>query len=1174
MANSVLEALAKELEFFFSPISERLRAGAVGDLLGEVGWRWPEGASLDAQDAVDSLDELVSELGRLTDDSDVPAYIEVFQAAVAVITALRALSGKLPDPSGFTGADRDALQDLVDNAQVFGERLVSLLIVKYLQTRSPGLVGVFQLVGVIRLTRMEPDGIHMAFERAEIEWGNLSKLLFEPGNLFGQLYGWGQGNLRAAELLNGLESTARGFGVPAEIKVLPPRLENALLTVLGQDPDDGTLGNQLEVPLFQAYSDTTGRAELGLRIVSAPGANGTGSQPRGILFVPFAQGTVAIDVAVTESLRVESSGSFDALFALRVLPEGQVTPLSLATGSTVDLSFGLRVSHGRPAEPLLILGLKNGSRVEYSNSTIRLGLLGSPADPEVFVDLSLRGLRIVIQRSDGDGFINNLLPEEPIVVTLDTAIGFSNRRGFYFGVAGGLEVTVPLHLAIGPITLESLYLALGISLLDEAAFDVKVGLSLGSVLGPVSASVKRIGVTAALTFPENGGNLGSADLVLGFLPPTGAGLSLNIAALTGGGFLDFDNDNKRYAGVLTLSFGKIGLTAIGLIATRMPDGSDGFSMLVNIGVIFNPPIPLSMGFTLAGVGGLIGVNRSMQIEVLQRGIRHRTLDSILFPDPATVIANASRIISDLEAVFPTAEGQFVVGPMVKIAYGTPTIVTADIGIFIELPDPVRIVLMGQVEAALPEPGHPVVVIHLDVLGVLDFAKEQLTFQASLYDSRVLVYPISGDAAFLLGWGTNRTFALSLGGFHPKFHPPPPPLVFAGLKRLSIGMSKGQNFELNCSSYHALTPNTLQFGARADLFASAHGVTVSGFVGFDVLISFSPFKFEAELRAGVSVKYRGHSVADVRLRVKLTGPGAWTARGKAKAEISCCPDPSIDFSFEWGRASASTLPSVDAWKPFLDALAEPGSWSGVLPLGSSTVEALRERQSEASGQIVVHPTGRLEVRQNVVPMAVAIETVSNAPVKGHDLFDIDALLVNGVEVETEPAEEHFARGQFEKLSDKKRLSVPAFERMQAGVRSTGATVRLDGAIEPVPVRYDSILIGEDRIAKRQATGGEIGPEVARKVLRTGAARRAAASAGPRANFGGGKAPPKISCPEERYCVAIARTLSRAQLAPVLNVDNRNLTRMAADQKLVEQIALEPGRASELIVVAEFEIQEAA
>lgn len=96
--------------------------------------------------------------------------------------------------------------------------------------------------------------------------------------------------------------------------------------------------------------------------------------------------------------------------------------------------------------------------------------------------------------------------------------------------------------------------------------------------------VDRVGITGTVTFPQNGGNLGVADLALGFKPPSGIGLSVDAeGVLTGGGFLFHDEAQELYAGAMQLSLHEeITLKAFGLIATRMPDGSRGYSLIVFI----------------------------------------------------------------------------------------------------------------------------------------------------------------------------------------------------------------------------------------------------------------------------------------------------------------------------------------------------------------------------------------------------------------------------------------------------------------------------------------------------------------------------------------------------------------------------------------------------------------
>ena len=73
-----------------------------------------------------------------------------------------------------------------------------------------------------------------------------------------------------------------------------------------------------------------------------------------------------------------------------------------------------------------------------------------------------------------------------------------------------------------------------------------------------------------------------------------------------------------------------------------------------------PPIQLGFGFSLLGVGGLLGLNRSVMVERLRSGVRDGTLDSVLFPED--VVANAGRILSDLQQVFPPTPGPVRVRP--------------------------------------------------------------------------------------------------------------------------------------------------------------------------------------------------------------------------------------------------------------------------------------------------------------------------------------------------------------------------------------------------------------------------------------------------------------------------------------------------------------------------------
>ena len=104
--------------------------------------------------------------------------------------------------------------------------------------------------------------------------------------------------------------------------------------------------------------------------------------------------------------------------------------------------------------------------------------------------------------------------------------------------------------------------------------------------------------------------------------------------------------------------------------------------------------------------------------------------------------------------------------MLEVGWGTPTLITLEIGVILEFPDPVRIALLGRLHMALPDDDTALILIQIDILGTLDFGTKLLTIDGSLYDSHILVYELLGDMALRLSWGDSPDFAVSLGGFHP------------------------------------------------------------------------------------------------------------------------------------------------------------------------------------------------------------------------------------------------------------------------------------------------------------------------------------------------------------------------------------------------------------------------
>ena len=90
--------------------------------------------------------------------------------------------------------------------------------------------------------------------------------------------------------------------------------------------------------------------------------------------------------------------------------------------------------------------------------------------------------------------------------------------------------------------------------------------------------------------------------------------------------------------------------------------------------------------------------------------------------------------------------------------------------------------------------------------------------------------------------------------------------------------------LRFEGYFAITSNTLQFGASVEAVIHSGDFSVHGTVGFDALIQFVPFHFQFDIRASVSVAYRGHTLAGLTLTGSLTGPGPVVLQAKVCIEL--------------------------------------------------------------------------------------------------------------------------------------------------------------------------------------------------------------------------------------------------------------------------------------------------
>ena len=213
---------------------------------------------------------------------------------------------------------------------------------------------------------------------------------------------------------------------------------------------------------------------------------------------------------------------------------------------------------------------------------------------------------------------------------------------------------------------------------------------------------------------------------------------------------------------------------------------------------------------------------------------------------------------------------------------------------LEVPDPVRLHLLGVARVQIPSKDEQdsgkkknILKLQVNFLGAVDFDAENLTFDASLYDSKLLTFTLSGDMAVRLSWGSDPNFLLTVGGFHPAYEPPP--MALPALQRLTLSLLSGTNPRLTMETYFAVTSNTVQFGARLELYASKSKFNVSGFLSLDVLFQFNPFLFIADIGAMLALRIGSRDIASINLSLTLEGPTPWHAKGTAKFSVLLAED---------------------------------------------------------------------------------------------------------------------------------------------------------------------------------------------------------------------------------------------------------------------------------------------
>lgn len=998
------------------------------------------GAAEDAEGFAQFIACFGYDLGDLTDlNDDLPALRE------GLSTALQTVADQDPDDrdvtvlvQGVALAARAAIavdvlagpDGVLDDLPGFVGEVVGWLAHVYITSRIPLLAAALDALGVVGTEEIEatdPTGRDLDFVAVVWRWDRLTTFLTDTAAWAHEVYGWGTAadgspgdDFDAAAAIDKVAMLLEVTGlVAASDRHLDDDEADAFLTNRGDAPvrevavpfDQGEtvqeVDGEVSVSTYEAgvtllpYGDLAHPADLGLALA------------------PYTTGETGATRALTDRLRlaftVEGSGTGGAFVTLT---PGGVEVIAGAGGAAA--AFGFTFSYEDEA-PIVLAGSADATRLQIDGAEASVG---GGTDGSLQVAVALTGVLAALDVSE-EGLLGAIvagpieLPMDALRLVWDTASGVT------FDGGSALAARVPLDLRLGPLHIREALVRL------DWTDDVSVALTVGAglQLGPVHAVVDGIGLRVALV-EQADGIFGDRGLSFGFVPPTGLGLAIDAGPVTGGGFIRREPATGRYEGSLQLKLGTIGLSAIGLLETGLPDDADGYSLLVVIRAEF-PPIALPFGFVLTSVGGLLGLHRRIDVDELRSRFASGAAGRILAPEDP--IGNAPALLSELGAVFPAAEGRFVVGPTLQL--GWTAIVRFDLGLFFELPGLSKVVLLGSARATIDNPaGAPLLHLRLDVIGLLAPAKQTVEFDAVLIDSQLLeVFELTGGAAFRLNWGSTPHVVLSIGGFHPRYDPAP--LSFpSSLTRVAMTRGRRQDaFYLRFEGYLAVTNNSLQLGAAVEMILRAGGFVAEGSFAFDVLIRFLPFRFEFDLRASLRVAYGRRTLAGVKVVGSLSGPGPIEFSGTLTFEILFL-EISWSGSFAFGSPDAPTIePVANAAAALLPELGDPRNLS---VLGGDDGNVIIEPDDHEVDVQILPPAGRLVWAQSRAPLELLLERFGGAPLVTPATLRVDGPHVVGGHLDW------FAPAMSVDLDEAEQLDRDAFEELDAGV-----IIGVDEAIVP-------------------------------------------------------------------------------------------------------------------------------
>ena len=964
------------------------------------------------------------------------------------------------DPSG-DGINRwlSKLHDITHDT-----RLHETLLVRTLQMHFSRAAEILTLTGIIKFEYSNGDLIKpIAFS---IDWEAYNRMLKNPGDEALQLFLTKVASFRDISALkvlllllfsSALELLKLEYGNQAfnRLPMGEPGVNSDELIELIKDLVHSPLMLPLPFTLPLSLAKFTEQAKLGVNgsqgalIINGPAQGEPFDQLAGFsIELDLNNPSIVKPITIVEgwALGFNSSENTPKKFRIAFTNNG-VDANVFSEGQ-----FGIILSKTPVDKNALLVGEQSGTH--FSIQSIGIGLEFNKPDPPKSVPIFNVQIKFgKIEFALKPDFLKFLsfglnIPEQ-LIFQSDVALNYVQGKGLSGQGANGalpalgIEFSTPLNLKIGGsganISIDNVITRVEATLQDsDIFFRVIFRYGAEAEFGPIKAILDGAGIWLGRWTTGNGG----------FLPPLGIGISLDAGPVNGGGFLKIINENE-FAGALQIKILAIGAFAYCIYKT-LPTGEVSFVALIGIRLPM-PGIQISFGFAVTGFGGLVGINRKADTDLIRERLSTGTAGDVLFNDDP--MKNAPKLLGDMQLFFPDLKGGFIIGPTLQINW--LYIVTLDVGLFIQLPGPV-IFVAGTAKLIIGSEEFALVYLRMDFIGGIDTTKSLIFFDAALVNSNVLgIFRITGGVALRIAYGENGYFLFSVGGFHPSFNPGS--FELPQVPRVGVSYSLGVVWLKN-EMYLAITSNTFQLGYKIEAGLEIGPLSAHGWFAFDALIQFKPFYFIGQIDAGFDVEVEGVSLCNVHIEGLLSGPGPLILQARASVKILFVR-VSGDVTLELCSNPPESITTISNVPQHLKDDGEIIKPENLRSEGDDHSVLFAENSNALK---LFTPVGVIIWEQKRVPVQLPIQKLEGVELNGLHKLSITTSLPAA---QITPEYDWFGVGTYLKLPDSEALNNAQFVQQQSGIKIgnvpllEGESIRADLKLSliklPVRVKFSNL-----------------------------------------------------------------------------------------------------------------------